>query len=113
MMDGGGAWGIGSSPHPATCLSGGRRSRSIADRLQPMANGEPATVRISVATRDDFEDLLPLVRGYCDFYDVSPSDDALLALSEALVRDPEREGMQLIARDAGGRAVGFATLYWT
>jgi GNAT superfamily N-acetyltransferase len=78
-----------------------------------MANGEPATVRISVATRDDFEDLLPLVRGYCDFYDVDPSDDALLALSEALVRDPEREGMQLIARDAGGRAVGFATLYWT
>ena len=25
----------------------------------------------------------------------------------------EREGLQLIARDVDGRAVGFATLYWT
>jgi GNAT superfamily N-acetyltransferase len=75
--------------------------------------GDPASVTISVVRRDDFDDLLPLVRAYCDFYDASPSDDALLALSEALVRDPERDGMQLIARNAAGRAVGFATLYWT
>jgi GNAT superfamily N-acetyltransferase len=53
------------------------------------------------------------MRGYCDFYEVSPSDDALLALSRALIADPEREGLQLIARDGDGRAVGFATLYWS
>jgi len=68
---------------------------------------------ISLAGEDDLEALLPLMRAYCDFYEVSPSDDALLALSRALIADREREGVQLIARDAGGRAVGFATLYWT
>ena len=70
---------------------------------------------ISVVGEADLEDLLPLLRGYCDFYEVAPSDDALLAISRALIADPEREGMQLIARETGppARAVGFATLYWT
>ena len=61
----------------------------------------------------DLEALLPLMHGYCDFYEVSPPDEALLALSRALIADPEREGVQLIARDPEGRAVGFATLYWS
>jgi hypothetical protein len=47
----------------------------------------------------DLRDLLPLVRAYCDFYEVAPTDDTLLALSRALIEDPEREGVQLIARD--------------
>ena len=68
---------------------------------------------ISVVGEADLEDLLPLLRGYCDFYEVAPSDDALLAVSRALIADPEREGMQLIARQPHGNAVGFATLYWT
>ena len=68
---------------------------------------------ISVVGEADLEDLLPLLRGYCDFYEVAPSDDALLAISRALIADPEREGMQLIARQPDGKAVGFATLYWT
>ncbi len=62
---------------------------------------------------DDLPDLLPLVRAYCDFYQVSPSDERLLALSSALIADPDRDGLQLIGRDADGRAVGFATLFWT
>jgi GNAT superfamily N-acetyltransferase len=61
----------------------------------------------------DLRDLLPLVRAYCDFYEVAPTDDTLLALSRALIEDPEREGVQLIARDDGREAVGFATVYWT
>jgi GNAT superfamily N-acetyltransferase len=61
----------------------------------------------------DLRDLLPLVRAYCKFYEVVPTDDALLALSRALIADPEREGVQLIARDDGREAVGFATVYWT
>lgn len=61
----------------------------------------------------DLDDLLPLMRGYSDFYGVSPSDEALLALARALIADPEREGVQLIARDDGdGAALGFATIYW-
>ncbi len=62
---------------------------------------------------EDLDELLPLLRGYCDFYEVSPSDEALLAVSRALIADPEREGVQLIARTADGEAVGFATIYWT
>jgi GNAT superfamily N-acetyltransferase len=63
--------------------------------------------------QEDLADLLPLVRAYCDFYDVRPSDDALLALSRELLADPHKEGVQLIARDDEGRAVGFATIFWS
>ena len=62
---------------------------------------------------EDLDELLPLLRGYCDFYNVSPSDEALLALSRALIADPECEGVQLIARGPDGTSVGFATIYWT
>ncbi len=61
----------------------------------------------------DVDELLPLMRAYCEFYEVSPPDADLLALARALIDDPEREGVQLIARDTDGKAVGFATLYWT
>ena len=64
---------------------------------------------ITVVGEADLEDLLPLLRGYCDFYEVAPSDEALLVMSRALIADPGREGMQLIARDETGRAIGFAT----
>jgi GNAT superfamily N-acetyltransferase len=70
-------------------------------------------VTIQRVTTEDLPDLLPLMRGYCDFYEVSPSDDDLLALSRALIDDPEKEGVQLIARDDEGRAIGFATLFWS
>ena len=70
-------------------------------------------MRIDRVTEADLDALLPLVRAYCDFYEVSPSDDALLALSRALIADPDREGAQLLARDDAGRALGFATIYWT
>ena len=60
----------------------------------------------------DLAELQPLMRGYCDFYEVSPSDEQLLALAQALIADPERDGVQLLARD-GETAVGFATIYWS
>jgi GNAT superfamily N-acetyltransferase len=62
---------------------------------------------------EDLPDLLPLLRAYCDFYEVAPSDEALLGLCRALLDDPLREGIQLLARDEDGRAVGFATVFWT
>ena len=61
----------------------------------------------------DLDELLPLIRAYCDFYEVAPSDEDLIRLSRALIDDPEHEGLQLIARERGGEAVGFATIYWT
>jgi GNAT superfamily N-acetyltransferase len=69
-------------------------------------------IEISRVAEADLGELLPLMRGYCDFYEVSPSDDALLALSRALIADPEREGAQLVARK-DGEAIGFATIYWS
>ena len=61
---------------------------------------------------EDLDELLALMRAYCDFYEVSPSDDALLALMGALLADPAAAGVQLIARSGDGRACGFATLFW-
>jgi ribosomal protein S18 acetylase RimI-like enzyme len=69
-------------------------------------------MEITHVGEDDLAELLPLMRGYCDFYEVDPPDDALLALARTLIADPEREGIQLIARDDDGSAVGFATIYW-
>lgn len=68
---------------------------------------------ITLVGEDDLADLLPLLRGYCDFYEVDPPDDQLLAMCRALIADPEREGVQLIAREADGTARGFATVFWT
>lgn len=68
---------------------------------------------IEVVGAADLHDLLPLMRAYCDFYNESPSDDALLELSRALIADPLGEGTQLIARDQPGAAVGFATVFWS
>lgn len=71
------------------------------------------SVEIAVAAEGDLPELLVLMRAYCDFYEVAPSDDDLLALSRALIADPRREGVQLLARGEDGRAVGFATVYWS
>jgi GNAT superfamily N-acetyltransferase len=68
---------------------------------------------ITAVAEDDLGDLLPLMRAYCDFYEVAPSDEDLLALSRSLIADPERDGIQLIARGADGTALGFATIFWT
>jgi GNAT superfamily N-acetyltransferase len=69
-------------------------------------------MRIDLVGEGDLAELLPLMRGYCDFYEVAPADDELLALSRALIADPRREGLQLVARDDDGTAIGFATVFW-
>jgi GNAT superfamily N-acetyltransferase len=69
-------------------------------------------IEVARVGEQDLPELLPLMRGYCDFYEVSPSDHELLALARALIADPKRDGVQLLARN-GGEAVGFATIYWS
>src|SRR5215212_6141412 len=59
-------------------------------------------MQITLVGPTDLPELLPLMRAYCDFYQVTPSDRELLELSRPL-----------LARDDAGTAVGFATLYWT
>ena len=60
----------------------------------------------------DLPELMPMLRAYCDFYRVDPTDERLRALASALIADPS-EGLQLIARDSDGTPLGFATIYWT
>lgn len=67
---------------------------------------------ISTVKATDFDELLVLMRGYCDFYEVAPSDEKLLKLMGVLLESPS-EGTQVLARDGAGEAVGFATVYWT
>jgi GNAT superfamily N-acetyltransferase len=70
-------------------------------------------MRIHPVGEDDLGALLPLMRAYCDFYEVDLTDEALVAMSRALIADPDREGVQLLARDDSGDAVGFATVFWS
>jgi GNAT superfamily N-acetyltransferase len=59
------------------------------------------------------DELLPLMGAYCEFYEVAPGEPALRGLAQALLADPERAGIQLLARERDGTAVGFATIFWT
>jgi GNAT superfamily N-acetyltransferase len=70
-------------------------------------------VNITRVALADLPELLPLMRGYCDFYEVAPSDAALRKLSLTLLEHPDTAGLQLIARELEGAAIGFTTLYWT
>ncbi len=79
----------------------------------PTSSSGAAGLRIDVVGPGEVAELLPLMRAYCDFYEVHPSDTALEELSRALIADPDSQGLQLLARDGEGRAVGFATLYWS
>ncbi|HEY1776321.1 MAG TPA: GNAT family N-acetyltransferase [Solirubrobacteraceae bacterium] len=67
---------------------------------------------ITLVTLADLDELLPLMRGYCDFYEVSPTDEQLRTLSLTLIEHPDTSGLQLIAREEG-EARGFATIFWS
>jgi GNAT superfamily N-acetyltransferase len=73
------------------------------------------TAQVRAVTAADLDDLLGLMRAYCDFYETAPADEQLLALSRALIADHELEGIQHIARTAAAAApaVGFATVFWS
>jgi GNAT superfamily N-acetyltransferase len=73
----------------------------------------PAQHTIDTVAEPDLIELLALMRAYCDFYSTAPSDEQLLALSRAAISDPLLEGVQLIARDTVGTAVGFASVFWS
>lgn len=69
---------------------------------------------LQLVEESDLPELLPLMRGYCHFYEVAPPDHELLAMARTLIADPAGEGLQLLARaDDGGEAIGFATIFWS
>jgi GNAT superfamily N-acetyltransferase len=80
---------------------------------EPLAEGPRGLadgVEIRPAREDEIEELLPLMRAYCDFYESSPSDQGVIAMARTLISDPS-QGAVFIARE-DGRAIGFATLDW-
>jgi GNAT superfamily N-acetyltransferase len=81
--------------------------------MPPAAIGlHTGAVEIGSATENDLPALLPLLRGYCDFYGFSPRDDRLIGMARALIAAPASEGMLLVARDGDGVVIGFAAVGW-
>jgi len=78
----------------------------VAEGPRQLAQG----VEIRPARADEIEEMLPLIRAYCEFYETEPNDDGLRRMFETLINDPS-QGAVFIARD-GGSAVAFATLDW-
>jgi GNAT superfamily N-acetyltransferase len=73
----------------------------------------PRSYSVAPVTAQDLDELLALMRSYCEFYETAPADEALLDLSRALLAEPDTQGVQLIARDERSLAAGFATLLWS
>jgi GNAT superfamily N-acetyltransferase len=78
----------------------------VAEGPRELAEG----VDVRPAHTDEIEEMLPLIRAYCEFYETEPDDEGLRSMFETLINEPS-EGAVFIARD-GGKAVGFATLDW-
>jgi GNAT superfamily N-acetyltransferase len=78
----------------------------VAEGPRQLAEG----VEIRLARTEEIEEMLPLIRAYCEFYETEPNDEGLRRMFETLITDPN-QGVVFIARD-DGRPVGFATLDW-
>ena len=66
---------------------------------------------IRPAVESDIPALMPLMRGYCDFYKANPTDAGLDEMARALIATEDDQGMLLVADD-GGEAIGFAAVGW-
>ncbi len=69
-------------------------------------------MEVDSARTEDIEALLPLMRAYCDFYEVDPPDEGLKEMAEALIAEDDSRGMLLVARDDDGVPIGFAAVAW-
>jgi GNAT superfamily N-acetyltransferase len=67
---------------------------------------------IREATNDDLPALMPLLRGYCDFYESNPSDEGLEAMARDVIAAPEDRAFLLVTTDDTGEVVGFALNQW-
>ena len=67
---------------------------------------------IREATEADVPVLMPLLRGYCDFYESDPPDAGLEAMARDVIAAPEDRAFLLLATDESGEVVGFALSQW-
>ena len=78
---------------------------------RPLAAG----IEIRDGRVDDAEGLLPLMRGYCDHYEVNPPDAGLLELARTVATDPgqgQRDQGSIYVAEEDGRLIGFAVMDW-
>jgi ribosomal protein S18 acetylase RimI-like enzyme len=68
-------------------------------------------MEVRSAATEDVSALLPLMRGYCEFYEASPADAGLQGMARALIALPDDQGMLLVADD-DGEVIGFAAIGW-
>jgi GNAT superfamily N-acetyltransferase len=68
---------------------------------------------IRPAVESDMRALLPLLRGYCDFYEANPSDDGLERMARTIMTAPDDEAFLLVAEDEEqAEIVGFSACGW-
>jgi len=67
---------------------------------------------IREATEADLGAVLPLLRGYCDFYESNPSDEGLERMARAVIAAPEDQALMLLSTDDEGTFVGLAVCSW-
>ena len=67
---------------------------------------------IREATEADLPALLPLLRGYCEFYESDPADEGLEQMARDVIAAPEDQAFLLVASDDSGQVVGFALNQW-
>jgi GNAT superfamily N-acetyltransferase len=78
----------------------------VTDARRPLAEG----VEIGPAREEELEELMPLMRAYCEFYEATPTDEGVMTMARTLMTDPS-QGAVFIAKE-DGTAIGFATLDW-
>jgi GNAT superfamily N-acetyltransferase len=78
----------------------------VAEGPRKLAEG----IEVRPAREDEIDELMPLMRAYCEFYESTPTDEGVIEMLRTLITDPA-QGAVFIARD-GAQAVGVATLDW-
>ncbi len=67
---------------------------------------------IREATDSDVPALMPLIRGYADFYKSNPTDEGIERLARAVIAAPQTEAFVLVATGDDDAVVGFAISQW-
>jgi GNAT superfamily N-acetyltransferase len=67
---------------------------------------------IREATEADLPAVMPLLRGYTDFYESDPTDEGLEAMTRDVIAAPEDKAFLLVATADDGDVVGFALNQW-
>jgi GNAT superfamily N-acetyltransferase len=78
----------------------------VAEGPRQLAEG----VEVRPAREDEIDELMPLMRAYCEFYESDPPDEGVEEMLRTLITDPS-QGAVFIARQ-DGKAVGVANLDW-